>query len=157
MRKLYPFIILLTAVTYSFGQTTSQATENFKKLNWLVGTWNRTDTKPGRSGLEQWVKIDSQELLGIGVNMRDTDTVFVEKLRIIVKDDNIFYVADVPENQKLVYFKLTEITESGFVCENPDHDFPKKISYQLDGKKLKAQISGDGKVIGYLFEKSNDL
>ena len=56
-------------------------------------------------------------------------------------------------NQKPVYFKLTEITDIGFVCENQEHDFPKKIAYQLDGKKLKAQISGNGKVIDYLFEK----
>lgn len=154
MREFYPFVILLASATQLFGQTTAnQATENFEKLNWLVGTWNRTNTKPGRSGLEQWVKIGPQELLGIGVNMRETDTVFVEKLRIIVKDDYIAYVADVPENQKLVYFKLTEITETGFVCENPDHDFPKKISYQLEGNKLKTQISGDGKVIDYLFER----
>ena len=154
MSKFYLFIILLASTTPLVGQTTAnQTAENFKKLNWLVGTWNRTNTKAGRSGLEQWIKIDQQELLGTGVNMRDADTVFVEKLRIIVKDDYIAYVADVPENKKLVYFKLTEITETGFVCENPDHDFPKKISYQLEVRKLKAQISGDGKVIEYLFEK----
>ena len=154
MRNLYPFIILLTAVTYSFGQTTAnQTTENFKKLNWLVGTWNRINAKPGRSGVERWELASANDLRGFGINLQGGDTTFTEKLRIIIKDNNIFYVADVPDNQKLVYFKLTEITGSGFVCENPDHDFPKKISYQLDGKKLKAQISGDGKVIDYLFEK----
>ena len=154
MKTIQLLLILIAFSCSALGQKISkQTSENFKKLNWLVGTWNRTNTKAGRSGLEQWIKIGQQELLGTGVNMRDADTVFVEKLRIIVKDDYIAYVADVPENKKLVYFKLTEITKTGFVCENPDHDFPKKISYQLEGRKLKAQISGDGKVIEYLFEK----
>ena len=83
--------------------------------------------------------------------MKGTDTVFVEKLQLIIKEDNIYYVSDVPENPKPVSFKLTEITESGFVFENLSHDFPKKISYQQNGKLLKATISGDGKSIDYFF------
>jgi hypothetical protein len=153
--KRFCFIFILSAFFFNvFGQQTSNETkENFKKLNWLIGTWNRTNVKPGKSGVEQWKQTNPHELRGIGANLQGTDTLFVEKLRIIIKDNNIAYVADVPENQKPVYFKLTEITESSFVCENPEHDFPKKISYQLDGKKLKAQISGNGKAIDYLFER----
>lgn len=147
------FIFGLMSVACSVSAQDTKPTDNFKKLDWLVGTWNRTNAKPGRSGVEQWKQTQSLELRGIGVNLQGTDTTFVEKLRIIIKDNSIVYVADVPENQKPVYFKLTEITENSFVCENPEHDFPKKISYQLEGNKLKAQISGDGKAIDYFFER----
>jgi len=119
----------------------------------LVVTWNRTNAKSGRSGVEQWKQNSTYELRGIGANLQGTDTLFTEKLRIIIKDNYIAYVADVTENQKLVYFKLTEVTNNSFVCENSEHDFPKKISYQLKGKNLKAQISGDGNTMDYLFEK----
>ncbi len=147
--------MLLAVSTTGVGQINSkQPTENFKKINWLVGTWNRINAKPGRSGIERWELTSANELRGFGINLKGNDTTFVEKLRITIKDEHIVYVADVPENQKPVYFKLTEISDTGFVCENPEHDFPKKISYQLDGKKLKAQISGDGKVIDYLFERN---
>jgi hypothetical protein len=77
----------------------------------------------------------------------------VEKLKLVIKDDNIYYVADIAENKEPVYFKLTTITGNSFVCENPQHDFPKMISYQKDGNKIKATISGDGKSFEYLFEK----
>lgn len=128
--------------------------EDFTKLGWLEGTWTRTNiTKPGRSAHERWEKSGEQELRGYGVNLQGPDTVFLEKITILIKDDIIYYVADVPQNQQPVYFKFTEITESGFVCENPDHDFPKKISYQLELDKLKAQISGNGKAIDYWFER----
>jgi hypothetical protein len=78
---------------------------------------------------------------------------FVEKLRIVVRDGNLHYVADVPENKMPVYFPFVELKKNSFVCENPDHDFPKRISYSLEGTTLKATISGDGKSIHYLFEK----
>jgi hypothetical protein len=126
---------------------------DFKKLAWLEGSWNRTNAKSGQSGNEHWTKISETELSGLGLTMKDKDTVSVEKLKLMVKGANIYYVADVPENKEPVYFKLTEISEISFSCENAEHDFPKKIVYQKDGKNLKATILGNGKAIDYFFEK----
>jgi hypothetical protein len=146
--------LLVLAPSLAFSQPVSPKASDFTKLSWLEGTWTRTNvTKPGRSAHERWEKSGEQELRGYGVTMQGQDTVFLEKITILIKDKAIHYVADVPQNQQPVYFKFTEITESGFVCENPDHDFPKKISYQLEGIKLKAQISGNGKAIDYWFER----
>jgi hypothetical protein len=92
---------------------------------------------------------------GRGINLKGTDTVFVEKLKIIVRENTIFYVADVPENKEPVLFKATAITNTSVVFENPQHDFPKKIVYEWSDQKLKATISGDGKLIDYWFVKSN--
>lgn len=155
MRALYAQLGLLTICTVSTSQGISPETaSNFKKLEWVVGTWNSTNiSKPGRSSHEVWKKVAEHELHGLGVTMQGQDTVFLEKISILVKDNTIYYVADVPENKGLVYFKFTEITESGFVCENPQHDFPTKISYQVQGADLKAQISGNGKSVDYLFKK----
>lgn len=149
---LLPFLLILATCGFSQPRT-SETVTNFKKLEWLVGTWSRTNIKPGKSSHERWQKTNEFELHGIGVTMQGKDTTFVEKITILIKDSNIYYVADVPENEKPVYFKLTEISTTGFTCENPEHDFPKKISYQLNGIDLKAQISGDGKSIDYLFKK----
>jgi len=149
-------ILLFLVFSPSQAQSNSDASHNFSKLTWLTGTWNRTNTKPGRAAHERWEKNGNNEMQGWGVNLREKDTLFVEKLKLVVKDNNIYYVADVPENKQPVYFRLTEITDQGFVCENPDHDFPKKIAYALDGDKLKATISGNGKSIDYLFERKKN-
>lgn len=153
MRILIVLVFLFSYSSVS-AQNSNQRKTEFKNLEWLVGTWNRTNTKPGRSGYEQWEKIREDEFRGRGVTLKGVDTAFVEKLRIIMRNDTIYYVADVPENNKPVYFKLTEIFPDGFVCENPSHDFPKKISYHRNDQSLKAQISGDGKTIDYLFERT---
>ncbi len=120
-------------------------------VEWLVGTWERTNTKPGRSGYERWEKINDQELQGLGVSLNGGDTLFIEKLKIILRNDTLYYVADVPENNRLVYFRFTALREGGFTCENPSHDCPKKIMYHKQDQYLNARISGDGKVIDYFF------
>lgn len=146
MKKLFLllFVLLLTS---TYAQT------DLSQLEWLLGHWNRTNAKPGRSGVERWQKNSATEFVGRGINLKGTDTVFVEKLKIMVKEDAVFYVADVPQNSEPVLFKATSMTASSVVFENPQHDFPKKIAYELDGKKLKATISADGKAIDYWFER----
>jgi hypothetical protein len=142
-------VILFFVATSACAQT--KTTDDFKKLDWLKGTWTRTNSKAGRSGYETWRESGTTTLTGFGVIMKGADTAFVEKIRIELKDGQLYYVADVPENKGEVLFAFTELTNKGFVCENPKHDFPKKISYVVDGKNLKATISGDGKAVDYLF------
>jgi len=146
-----------TVFFFSFvlaGALHGQPTVNdFIKLKWLEGTWTRTNTKPGRGGNERWLNSSASEWQGYGVNLKGADTVLLEKLKIIAKDGSIYYVADVPENKQPVLFRFTALTDNSFVCENPQHDFPKKIMYEKTGDTLKAIISGNGKSIEYLFKK----
>ena len=154
MKQKLSIILLSAVVSYTAaGQTASSASQSFKKLSWMEGTWNRTNAKPGRTAHERWEKNGNLEMKGWGVSMNGADTAFVEKLKLIVKDNSVYYVAEVPGNQGETLFKLTQVSDKSVVFENPQHDFPKKIEYILDGKKLKATISADGKSMDYLFEK----
>ena len=144
MRTYAVFIFLISGFI-----TKAQSVDD---LRWLTGMWNRTNVKPGRTAHERWIKTN-EGLQGWGVSMNGTDTSFVEKLHIVTKDNKLYYVADVPQNNELTYFLITEVTATSFTCEDPEHDFPKKIVYQLDGNKLKAIISGNGKSIDYFFER----
>lgn len=152
------YLIISTLVFISwngFSQSVSkEVAANFKKVEWLIGTWDRINIKkPGRTAWEQWEKVAPYHIGGKGVTMQGADTLFIEKFSIQIKDNALYYIADVPENKKPVHFKLTAITSTGFVCENPQHDFPKRISYQVEGTNLKAQISGDGKIIDFQFKR----
>jgi len=146
MRKL----ILFTIFFYSI-KIYAQTANDFAKLQWLVGEWKRTNATPGTSGLERWVSNSSVELQGLGITMKGSDTAFIEKTKLLIKDDHIYYVADVAENNEPIYFKLVYITQNEFTCENFAHDFPKKITYARDNNFLKATISGEGKSIDYFF------
>lgn len=153
MKSTCLLILLFYIAVPLYGQAGRAAAGDINKLKWIEGTWVRTNNKAGQSGEEKWVMETPRELLGYGFTMKGTDTLFVEKMRILFRGDRLCYVADVPENQKPVYFELTEITATGFICENPAHDFPKKITYEHKGEVLKATISGDGKAIDYFFRR----
>ena len=154
MKKIFLIAMLCAVFKTGVSQTISKnTTENFARLEWLQGKWISLSGKPGQSGHERWVKSSPTAFRGYGVTTKDGDTLFIEKLTILIKDDNIYYVADVPENRDPVYFKLTAITGTGFVCENPAHDFPKKIEYRHEQNSLKATISGDGKAVTFKFRK----
>lgn len=103
--------------------------------------------------MEIWVKKSNKEFVGKGINLKGLDTSFVEKLKLIVRENKIYYVADVPENKEPVLFEMTDQTGTQVTFENPNHDFPKKIVYELNDRKLKATISGNGKSIDYFFER----
>jgi hypothetical protein len=132
----------------------SQNSMSYDSFAWLIGTWENMDQKAGESATERWTKDATQGLEGIGVSMRGQDTVFVERLKILEKEGQFYYVADVSHNAAPVYFTITEVTETGFVSENPEHDFPKMISYSYDGAILTATISAGKKKIPFRFRKA---
>lgn len=144
---LIPAVLLLTTICHA--QETNK--QKFKKLEWLVGKWTRTNAKPGESGYETWAKISDTKLSGKGVTLKGKEIHFVEELEFSIKGNNIFYIVKVTGEKKPTYFQLTAISDKSFTCENPKHDFPKKITYQQNGKNIKATISGDGQSIDYTF------
>lgn len=141
--------LLLVTVMSCLAQ---QKSNDLNNNNWLIGTWVRQNNSPGSESYEIWNQ-GSHSLNGLGFTMRQGDTVFVEYLKLLVKDGKKFYVAEVAHNPAPTYFEVTSLKENGFTCENSAHDFPKKIEYLLEGNTLTATISGDGKSIPFVFKK----
>ena len=146
-------MITMAAVTSNAQQATNKHRDDFEKLQWLSGEWRRTNIRPGRSGNEIWERRSNNEWAGVGLTLSGKDTVILERLKIIVTDTGVYYVADIAENKTPVYFQMTAISENGFTCENPEHDFPTKIIYSRKGTELNAVIYGNGKSIEYNFQK----
>lgn len=148
VRDLLIATSLLSSVVY--GQLKSEFQDaTSKELSWLIGHWERTNNKPGQHAHERW----TSELKGYGVIMKEQDTLFLEKFWTQSENGETYYVADVPENKKPVYFKFISLNKEGFTCENLQHDFPKRIVYAVDGANLKVTISGDGKSVDFHFTK----
>lgn len=156
MLKHIALITLIMLPVVVSAQNKDGIKAEFERLYWLNGGWTQTNiTKPGKALVEQWTKSGDYEMKGQATTTQNGDTVYIERITLLIKDNAIYYVADVPQNKQSIFFKLTSITENGFVCENPEHDFPKRISYTLTGTQLKATISGDGKSFDYLYVKKD--
>ncbi|MEO9482202.1 MAG: DUF6265 family protein [Ekhidna sp.] len=139
--------ILLATGLFLSQFALSQSMKDFK---WIQGKWERQNVKPGTSAFEVWEKT-KEGFSGSGVSMKGADTTFVESLSIVKKDADFYYVANVSSNASPTYFKITSTSKTGFVSENPEHDFPKKITYELEGDQLTAVISAGDKKMGFVF------
>jgi len=151
LMKFIKNTVLLVSVLFSL--VINAQTYSLKQLNWVLGKWQKTDSITKKTSIENWSKISETELTGIGCTLKGKDTVFVEKLKIITKSNELYYVADVKENTEPTLFKITLVTKTGFVCENPQHDFPKKIEYKLTKKHLTVIISDEKKKVNFEFDK----
>jgi hypothetical protein len=109
------------------------------RLGWLAGCWSSEAGEPG-SG-EQWMAPAGGTMLGVGRTVKQGRTVEHEFLQIREVDGRIVYIAT-PSGQKTAQFAAARIGEREVVFENPEHDFPQRIMYRLDGQKLHARIEG---------------
>jgi hypothetical protein len=150
MKKLIITLVIKSAVAIS---VVGQVHANLDDLSWLEGKWMRTNVRADRTAFEPWQRQSTGTFTGVGATLREGDTVNVERLKIVARGDSLYYVADVPENPNPVYFAFTEMSSASFTCENPNHDFPKKIRYVLAEGVLTATISGGGKPVTFTFRK----
>lgn len=100
-----------------------------ENLSWLTGTWRRETAKS--ITIETWRRVSDRTFEGEGLrrSRASGDTVFTESLLIVAMQGETFYIAKVAENLYPVPFKLTSLDSGRAVFENPDHDFPQRITY----------------------------
>lgn len=141
--KLFSFIKLTTVLLIFMQSALSQDKPEMEKLSWILDKWVSKDS--GNTSYESWVKISDDLYEGSSNTVKDNVITFEEKLKIQKTDSGIFYIADVKQNTEPVQFRLTSVTGDEAVFENPEHDFPKIISYKNEDGNLHAWIEGRGK------------
>ncbi len=151
MRLTWVLLVGLLAGCMS-GPERVDAAVNLQRMDWLSGTWQRTDLPAGRSGYEQWRR-DGAGFSGVGAALQGTETVFEETLRIESRDGAVVYVAEVAHNAAPVVFRLTDLDDDGFVFENPAHDFPQVIAYRRDGDLLHVRVSAGDQASKFRFRR----
>jgi len=108
---------------------------------WLEGEWKRDNTEQ----YEIWqVQNDTITAGGAFENVNGT-YIRKESMRIECTQNRcVFYALVYEQNQaREIPFNITSFTDTSFTAQNPQHDFPQQISYELrPGGSLHAIISG---------------
>ena len=119
-------MILLLSYSYLPGNN-----KVFKKLYALEGTW-KMKTKKGFL-CEEWKKMNKNYMQSRGYMIKGTDTTINERVALTRTKDDIYYTSTVEDQneKKPVAFKLTSANGHVFIFENPVHDFPRRIVYDL--------------------------
>lgn len=152
MRTLLALLTFLLLIFFSnpFIEASKLSEANF---SWLLGSWQRVNEKEGRQTYEHWEK-DSEDLyLGMGCTLKEGDTIWKENLKLRKSGNNWNFEVKGKGETTPTIFVLTKIEKESFVCENPENEFPKVISYQKSNLGLSAIISGGGNDIAFEFKK----
>ncbi len=142
---------VLLGASAAFGQGNPVA--DISDFDGMAGCWERSDPAKKLLVTEQWMKPAGTSILGMGRTVKNGKTTAFEYMRIEQRADGIYLVAKPSENKDETPFKLKSSTLNEIVFENPEHDFPQRIIYKLDGKKMIGRIEGmnNGKPMGIDF------
>jgi len=113
------------------------------QVSWLIGKW--ANTAKQRHDYETWEMYNDSTYLGKSYSIQSGDTVSFESIKLVEGSEGIYYIPIVQgQNNNLpVSFKLIVLEANKLIFENPAHEFPQRISYQLVSRdSLVAEISG---------------
>lgn len=118
-------------------------------LNWLQGDW--CGERAGVQNEEHWGSAKAGVMLGWHRDIRDGQLAGFEFMRITFDAEGIRFHAQ-PGGAPETVFPATTHEPGLIVFEQPGHDFPKRVRYQLkDSGELFARID-DGRDAGDAME-----
>jgi hypothetical protein len=127
----------------TFASVSTQTPErSVTELAWITGDWQ--SASGGRAQVEEhWTIPAGATMMGMSRTIVGEKTAEFEYLRIEQRADGIFYVAHPKAHCPGTDFKLTKLSATEAIFENPEHDFPKRIIYRKTGDDgLTASIDG---------------
>lgn len=146
-------ILLLSVITFVSCQkkenttikneTSVKSHAQLDKARWLIGEWGNSSKEGDLT--EIWSQLNDSTLAGKTSFVAGKDTIFMESIEIVQKNDSLFYNTQVSNQNdgKSISFKNTDATENQVVFENPKHDFPQKIVYnKITADSLVVEVSG---------------
>lgn len=110
-------------------------------LGWLGGRW--VQEGPDGWAEESWTLPRGGVMLGTGLTGKGDKARSFEFMRIADDANGIAFWGS-PGGRTPVAFPLVEAGPKDVAFENPQHDYPTRISYRREGKALIATTSGPG-------------
>jgi hypothetical protein len=144
-RHIFISIVFVTAafINIQCNSKNKEAVKTVKQFNWLNGSWMMKE----KDGIvtEDWKHVNDSLMEGSSDFLKGDSTIPFEKIKLFRRSDDFYYEAKAAgqNNEQPVEFKLTAFSDTGFVAENPKHDFPKRITYRLVNKdSIHAFVDG---------------
>lgn len=111
------------------------------ELSWLSGGW--VGNRPTGSSIEErWSPPKGGAMLAVSRSVNPAGKMFAfEYLRIVEREGGLVYIAQ-PNGKVATEFTLTEFSEKHAVFENPRHDYPKRIVYELTNENALTATIG---------------
>ncbi|MGB0221414.1 MAG: DUF6265 family protein [Sinimarinibacterium flocculans] len=122
------------------------------QFRWLAGCW-AFDTPDGRYE-EIWTPPTGNSMLGVSRRIVDGFTREFEYMRIVTSGGGGFDFIALPQGENATRFNSVSFTDNSVVFENPDNDFPNRVTYTLappDGVDARIEGRSNGQPMGINF------
>lgn len=135
MRGVLP---LLPALLIACGQPGERSSTDVRSgevvpLDRLLGDWYDMQDSGRTTVLEHWERGSDGMPVGVGYVLSGRDTVFIEHLGIVLRNDTLHYAVSIGrDGGEAVLFKLIHDRDS-LVFSDPQHDMPQRIVYIPQG------------------------
>lgn len=138
MRLLTLAAVLLAGTTLSSAVPASSSPIDHAR--WLAGCWALE--RGNRTGFEMWMPPAGGIMMGASRTVAGGKVVEWERLQLSEEGGRLVYTS-LPSGQTEASFTSTQVTDSSFIMENLQHDFPQRIIYRRKGAdSLIARIEG---------------
>ena len=138
-------IFFVFFIAFSFYGFTNKDENKMQSFKWMEGSWVMKK-KNGSSIMESWYPGNDSTMAGESMSFSATgQSKVLENLKLVYRAGAYYYISRVngQNNNEEVAFMLSSHSEKGFVAEKPDHDFPRRITYELITKdSIHAFIDG---------------
>lgn len=143
--------ILIAFIAFIFIGKNAHAQVNdcLKKFSWLKGTWKMEEKASVL--VEEWTAGGSGSIKCRSYEVKGNDTTLIERATIsCIAGKQVFTyypVINSPgENIMPVTFALISEENGTYIFENPEHDFPQRVVYQIvNADECHAWIEGKEK------------
>jgi hypothetical protein len=111
-------------------------------LAWMAGCWTPEQGEAG--SIEQWLSPAGGTMLGVSRTVKNGRTVEFEFMQLRTNAEGKLVFIALPSGQKQTTFVASAVGPNSVTFENPQHDFPQKVTYRLDSPgRLIGRIEGN--------------
>ncbi|HQW12268.1 MAG TPA: DUF6265 family protein [Saprospiraceae bacterium] len=134
-------LIIFTMLSLVACKSTSKLKSPEAQFSFLIGDW--AAQMDGYISEESWTSAKGR-LESSSQSIQNKNEIISSETAVIKYEKGYyFYIPTVLDRNKKVSvpFKITSYTNQSFVAENPEHDFPKRITYtRIDGDHIRTVV-----------------
>lgn len=130
-----------TAFLSAMLVVSNAAADDVTALAWMAGCWAPEKGEAG--SIEHWLSPAGGTMLGVSRTVKNGRTLEFEFMQLRVNAEGKLVFIAMPSGQKETTFVAVSVGKDSVTFENPQHDFPQKVSYRLESSdRLIGRIEG---------------
>jgi hypothetical protein len=138
---LRPAAIALVGAAALAACASGPSADELGRFGFMVGCWQSKPDASGQVNKEVWSAPQGGLMFSWATATRGAELVSFEQTRVDLRGQRATYIAS-PEGQRPVVFtEAGPAAPNAVTFENPQHDYPQRISYRATRDGLAATIS----------------